>query len=143
VTRTNAPPSWEDFSLELTSRELAGDVLPPQLILCCQDGSMAERLARGIPQSARSLADGEAEVIEFGSRQAAVRVPLQTGEDIVRFIAALPQGDYGNDRLVIKNGIALRLPVSDRQALRKLLGIEQILFIGSQDQLLRETFVLW
>jgi hypothetical protein len=143
MKKTSFLGKWDAFFTQLSKQELAGTVLPPQLLLCCQAASMATRLAEGIPAAANSLLSGEIEMTEFGDGQAAVRFPLKDGKDIVKFISLLGQGNYGAERLVIKNGIALRLPVSDRQLLRQSLGIPQILAVGPATQLGQETFIWW
>jgi hypothetical protein len=143
MKKTKSSEKWDAFFLQLSKEELAGTILPPQLLLCCQTDSMATRLAEGIPAAANSLLSGEIEEIEFGDGQAAVRFPLKAGSDILKFVGLLGQGNYGAERLVIKNGIALRLPVSDRQHLRQALGLQQILAIGPANQLGQETFIWW
>jgi hypothetical protein len=135
--------NWDDFFIGLSRQELAGIVLPPQVTLCCGATSMAARLAGGLAAGSKPLMSGEPEVLEFGDGQAAVIFPLKDGAGITRFVSLLGEGDFGTEPLVIKSGIALRLPVSDRQALRQALGIEQILTIGASSQAGQETFVWW
>jgi hypothetical protein len=135
--------NWDVFFMQLSQQELSGTISPPQLLLCCQLVSMATRLAEGIPATANSLLSGEMEIIEFSDGQAAIRFPLKEGKDILSFLRLLGQGNYGTERLVIKSGIALRLPVSDRQLLRQSMGIPQILTIGTPDQIGQETFIWW
>ncbi len=135
--------TWDTFFHQLGQQELAGALLPPQLLLCCQIASMATRLAEGLPAAARSLLAGETEMLEFCDGRAAVRFLLRDGKDIVQFVRLLGQGSYGTERLVIKNGIATRLPVSDRQLLRQSLGIPQILTLGTTNHVGQETFIWW
>lgn len=143
MKRSISSDNWDIFFMQLSQQELSGMISPPQILLCCQAASMAARLAAGIPVTANSLLSGETEIIEFSDGQAAIRFPLKEGKDILPFIRLLGQGNYGTERLVIKSGIALRLPVSDRQSLRQSMGIPQILTIGTSDQIGKETFIWW
>lgn len=140
---TKSAENWDTFFLQLSEQEMKGTILPPQLVLCCQDVSMATRLAKGLPETTRFLQSSQTEVLEFGDGHAAARFPLKDGKDILQFISLLGQGNYGTERLVIKNGIALRLPVSDRQLLRQSLSISQVLSIGTAEQAGQETFIWW
>jgi len=134
---------WKGFFLKLAAGNATTPV-PPQLILCCQTTSMADRLRRGLPAEAQSILAGEAKIVEFADGQAAVCFPLQDGAQLLRFVGLLRQGDYGTERLVIKAGVAARLPVSDRQALRQALGIGQMTAFGSAgEQPGQENLVWW
>lgn len=143
LKRTRSSTNWDEFFMQLSKEELAGTMLSPQLILCCQVVSMATRLVEGLPTAAKSLLADDIEISEFGNGLGAVRFPLNDGRDIIQFVKLLGQGTYGTDRLVIKNGIALRLPVSDRQLLRQALGLPQILTVGRKNQVGQETFIWW
>ncbi|HOW44948.1 MAG TPA: hypothetical protein PK919_07225 [Candidatus Aminicenantes bacterium] len=140
---TDFSGKWDEFMLQLSKEELAGAEQPPQLLLCCQDGAMSVRLAGGIPDAARAMLAGEVETIGFDDGRGAVRFPLRAGGDILGFLGLLGQGNYGTERLVIKNGIALRLPVADRQRLRQSLGLQQIFAVGPASRLGQETFIWW
>lgn len=144
MKRTISSDGWETFFGQISKQEImTGTILPPQLILCCKVISMATRLAEGLPATANALLDGEIEVIELSDGQGAVRFPLKDGKDILQLMKLLGQGNYGTEQLVIKGGIAVRLPFSDRQSLRQSMGIPKIFAFGTKDQLGKETIIWW
>jgi ankyrin repeat protein len=143
IKRTKSSEDWDRFFANMSERELTGEGLLPQLILCSQTASMATRLFFGVPKATGSLVDGQTEIVEFRDGKAATIFHLKDGKDILKFVDLLFQGNFGTEPLRIKNGVALRLPVTDRESFRQSLGIVQILTIGTTSQARQETFVWW
>jgi hypothetical protein len=104
---------------------------------------MADRLVHGLPESAVPLLADAAETITFADGKSAVRFLLRSGKDIADFLGHVTRGVYGPERLAITNGIALRLPVSDRQSILQSIGIPRILAVGTAEQAGKETFIWW
>lgn len=140
---TKSTKDWQAFFLQMSEKEINGEVLPAQILLCCQNISMATRLAEGIPWESKEILNDDVDVIEYSDGQAAAKFPIGNRERIIQFLKFLVKGNYGTEKLVIKNGIALGLPVSDRKLLQQTLGIPQIMTIGKKEQAGQETFIWW
>ena len=143
MKKTKSSENWAEFLSQIGREDFENMILPPQLILDCRVVSMAARLEEALSKSAKSILSGETEIIEFADGEAAVRFPLKEGKDILPFIGMVGRADLGTDPLVIRNGIALRLPFSERQQLRQLLGITQIFAGGKESQIGKDTIVFW
>jgi hypothetical protein len=126
---------------QLSKQDTSGQILPPQLIVCCKIASMAKTLIEGISPNADELLDDEKEIFEFSDGQGAVRFPLKTGNSIVQLINLIGQGNYVTEPPKIISGMAIRLPISDRQKLRIAVNSEHIMGIGRL--LDKEDFWWW
>ncbi|MEY6432880.1 hypothetical protein ABC977_10715 [Thioalkalicoccus limnaeus] len=123
---------WEFGQLltALSEKDLSGPLLRPQLILGCKTAKMAKSLLEGFPASAEAFLEGETELFEFGDGAGAVRFPLKNGHDILQILGLLREGDYGDEALRITNGMAIRFPSAEHQALRATIKSEKLMGIG-------------
>ncbi len=130
-----------DMLTKISEVDRSGNLLPPQLVFICKSPSMGKTLFEGIPEKANELLDGEKELFEFTDGEAAAKFPLKTGDDIIQLVNLLGDGNYGTQPLKITGGMAIRLPISDRQILRQAVNSENLFGVGRL--LDKEDFWWW
>ena len=126
--RRNPGESWEDFVAEKMIQGLAGTPTP-ELCLRCQTTVMAEALLRLRPSSTNRFLHEQPLLIEYSDNTAAAVFELESGSNMEAFVDELFGGSYGEQNVVVINGIAVG--ASEKKTLLDKLCAPQGLSMGN------------
>jgi|LGVF01.1.fsa_nt_gb hypothetical protein len=122
---------WTTFASDLVLKIETGEITTKELCLYCKDLSAAQALAGRYPDAISGFLDGSPETVEFPDGSGAVRFFVKDGTQIPDVLSNLGQGDYGGVPLTISGGICPGLPAEYWQTVHQMLGVDQVICLGS------------